>query len=192
MVPKYREKICSMRLDGATIYEIGDTVGMSKQAVAAFFVKTFPEFELSRTPKPVPDIPKARMMEICTMRIENQNLSMQDIANILEIPYSEVEQTFVYLRSRVPPRMQKSCYPAVNEWMVKNGVLLRELAEMVGVGSETLSVILRGAYERQMPYELATKLSEVTGLSFREIYALQIKRGTYKDPTAQTEGKSES
>lgn len=176
MLQELKQAVCSMRLDGATIYEIADALGISQQAIADFFVKTFSELPLNRKPVPIPDTPKERMMDFCNMRIANKDLTIEQIAECCGASASEVTQAFTYLRSRVPPRMHTSIYPAVNDWMRRNGVLMRDLATQLGLGPARFSAILRGMHEAQMPFEVAEKISQITGLSFNEIYRLQIEK----------------
>lgn len=162
-------KICSMKLKGASIYEIAETVGVTPQNVYAY-LRTFPHTKDNARRKPMDD---SLMLKICTDYIMGDTMTV--IGHKYEVTDSEVLSVFNYLVARKPIRIKSRFYPKIITWMFENSCTLADLARGCHTSISTLSNILSGHNGTKMSYEIANAISEFTGLTFTEIFEYQIE-----------------
>lgn len=161
--------IMMQRLEGKSLAEIADSIRMSKQGVSKF-MSTLPKSDSDEFIK-CPDISakKAEKVFESYFRDPGGEDAFARIAKEVKIPVSVVCDLFYYCRQtknllRIPNRY----YPAVIDWMNRNGYSLDRMAAELSVSRDKLRDILSG--HAHMRLEMAESIQKITGISIREIY----------------------
>lgn len=170
MTEEEKITVCLERLNHKNIYDIAETIGMTSQGIHNFLDK-LPGVKGECTTPPIPDSLAKRVITYYFL-----GYTTLEISDRLDLYPGEVIDVFSALKTKKNPAIRSKYYPAVTEWMKENGHTIKEFGQAIGVHPNKLSAILRGEYRNHMTCKVAQKIKDFTGLSIREIYAVQLRK----------------
>lgn len=156
--------ICKQRLQGISIIEISDSLNLSRQCIYNV-LKKFPK-DTAETPCYA--MPYESAVEACDLFLHGQ--SVPQIAETIGEPENDIYSVFYALtakRVRTPTNTGKG-YPAIIDWLKSHGGSTDILAGICQLQREQLWKMLSGRVF--MPYDVAIKIKDYTGLTLNEIY----------------------
>lgn len=165
-----KRKICLLRLDGLSIHEIAEIVGTTYQTVSNYLRK-LPKNNEQLITNPYEVMEEKVVHAICTDYIQGR--SVAEIANNRGLSLDSVYSVFWFITARKPIAVKKSVYPCISEWMRKNFVSLKNMAEMIGTTPSNLGHVLSG--KKHMSKEMVISIRDVTKIPLHVIFEHEIE-----------------
>ncbi len=103
--------------------------------------------------------------------------SKEDICSVLKLDTKEVENLYAYVTVRKSRTLESKLYPAIAKWANENDYSLQRLGAESGISPNYLGQTLAGNGNKPLTKELAMRLSNLTGLTLKEIYSELYEKG---------------
>lgn len=175
-------QICRLRWEGMSYREIEASVGISKQVIS-LFIKGLPYQKSTLKPPNVSENDAMEVMErvLCGWKIEQ-------IATTLGIDKTDCQLIIDYICTKKNRTiLRNSYYPAIVQWMRREGVTMQEFADRLRKPKNYLIRVLTCKNGVLLPYDLAMRISELTGLTISEIYSVLLQESGVNSTVKETE-----
>lgn len=173
-------KIFELRLSGSSITTIARDCNCTRQYINKV-LNSFDEIEVDDTIV-LPQLPQDAAeiaWEVSTARCKDD---IETISEEIWRSEADIATVVWYLtknRKKYHKPKSESYFSAVNKWRNQTNTSIKELAEACGVQTSILQLKLSG--QEQMPYWLAQRLCEVTGIEMKDLFADIIQIGYLYD-----------
>ena len=156
------------RLRYRSVGEIAEKTGRSKQNISAF-LKSLPhvDIENAKAPDIDPDVAYDVLVEYFA------GSTLGEAAAHYGVALRAMNEVIDFAVARKAKRADSRYFPAITEWMLREGYNMRTFSELVGFSSATLGALLTG--KRLMSVKYADRICNVTGLTYTEVFSVQLQ-----------------
>ena len=159
-------EICRLKFCGESVISISEITGFTKQCIYTF-IRKFPRSGRSVPVSRPKDITEEQVKAYCRDYISGY--SPQEIAERYGVTEETILQLFYYISGRRVVSSRPKYYNALAKWMRSHGYSQRTFAAELGIPISRLKDVFAGY--RHMDAELGQRISDMTGIPLKELYA---------------------